>query len=342
LDRYGIATAGNFIVDRVKIIDHWPAQDTLSRILSEQRGTGGGAYNSLCDLRNLGVELPLSAIGCLGPDADGDWIRADLTVRGVNLDRLRVCPEAATSYTDVMTVQADGRRTFFHHLGASVALGPADFADPPPARVLHLAYLLLLPGLDQRDRQFGSVGARVLAGLRAAGLLTVLDIVSEDSPRVAGIVGPALAHTDCLVINELEAGVLTGLTVRQPDGAADPQQLRAAAAKLLEAGVKQMVAIHLPEGGYARRADGAERFQPSLNLPPGYIQGAAGAGDAFAAGILYGLHESWELGPMLELAVATAAACLRHPTCAAGVGPLAETLGLIETYGLRSWPALPD
>ena len=51
--RSGIAAAGNWIVDRVKVVDHWPEQDTLANIHEEGVGNGGGAFNVLVDLERL-------------------------------------------------------------------------------------------------------------------------------------------------------------------------------------------------------------------------------------------------------------------------------------------------
>ncbi|MCC7494942.1 MAG: carbohydrate kinase family protein [Fimbriimonadaceae bacterium] len=348
--RCGIATAGNWIVDRVKIIDQWPQEETLARIESEQRGTGGGAFNCLVDLANLGAAFPLTGLGCVGDDADGRWIRETLRQHQLPTDGI-VTVAAPTSYTDVMTVGATGRRTFFHCSGAGTLFGPAEVPiDRLSARVVHLAYLLVLARLDAPDPHYGSVGARLLADLRAAGMQTCLDVITEDSPRVAQIVVPALPHVDCLVCNELEAGVISGLpTRRQSLGAGantdlpqpqvvsrlDGEAVRAAARRLLELGVQDRVVIHMPEGGYALCRDGREAFCASLELPQALIAGAAGAGDAFAAGVLYGLHEGWELGPALELAVATAGASLRHPTCTQGVEPLAATLAFAAQFDRR-------
>ena len=330
VQRRGIATAGNWIVDRVKIIDHWPDQDTLALVLDEDRGTGGGAYNSLVDLRRMGVDYPLRAIGCVGDDADGAWIRADLEALAIDHQHLTVCPEAPTSYTEVMSVADTGRRTFFHNYGANALFGPEHFPlDSLDCRVLHLAYLLLLKRLDSLGPDGRSVGATVLEAASQAGFVTSLDLVSELSDRVQPIVLPALPHVDSLVINELEAQALTGIEIQGRD------DLRSAADALLTAGVRRQVIIHQPEGGYGRLADGEECYQPSLNLPSGFIKGAVGAGDAFAAGVLHGLHEGWDLPSTLRLAVATATACLRHATCTLGVQAMADNLALLDQYPER-------
>ena len=83
-NRRGICCAGNWIIDHVKIISVWPQQDTLATILGEETGTGGSAYNVLVDLSRFGVDIPLSGIGLVGSDADGNSILADCAERGID------------------------------------------------------------------------------------------------------------------------------------------------------------------------------------------------------------------------------------------------------------------
>jgi sugar/nucleoside kinase (ribokinase family) len=332
MDRRGIAAAGNFIIDHVKIIDVWPAEETLANVLSETLGTGGAPYNVLCDLRALDADLPLSAIGVLGTDADGDFIAADIAGRGIR-PLFRRTGERPTSSTDVMTVASTGRRTFFHNRGTNALLGPEDFPwNDLDARILHLGYLLLLDRLDEEDPAHGTVAARVLAEARRHGIVTTVDVVSEASDRFARIVRPSLPHTDYLVCNEIEAGRVTGLDIGA-GAALDRKAMAEAARRLLDMGVNEAVVIHVPDGGYARDRRGGEWWQPSLNLPDGYVAGTVGAGDAFAAGFLYGTHEDWPMEQRLRLAVCAAAASLSDPTASAGVKPLVETLALGERFG---------
>src|SRR6185295_18781004 len=74
LMRTGILAAGNFIRDYVKIIDHYPEQDMLVSIRSESACNGGGPYNLLVDLAEMGVTYPLEAAGLVGRDDNGEWI----------------------------------------------------------------------------------------------------------------------------------------------------------------------------------------------------------------------------------------------------------------------------
>ena len=54
------------------------------------------------------------------------------------------------------------------------------------------------------------------------------------------------------------------------------------------------------------------------------IVSAVGAGDAFCAGMLHGLHEEWPLAQCMDLAHAAAGACLGHATTTGGLRPINE------------------
>jgi sugar/nucleoside kinase (ribokinase family) len=322
-ERRGIAAAGNWIVDNVKIIDTWPEEETLANILSESRGTGGAPYNVLANLALMGAPFPLTAIGVLGRDPDGDAIEAHMAALGVT-SHFRRSDVLPTSHTDVMTVRGTGRRTFFHNRGPNAEFGPADIPwDALDCRIFHLGYLLLLERMDAEDAEFGTAAARALAEARRRGIHTAVDVVSEASDRFQRVARPALPHTDTLICNEIEAGRIAGVDIRVGD-ALDRAALSEAAFRLVELGVNEMVVIHAPEGGYARAKSGEETFVPSLVLPAGFIKGSAGAGDAFCAGYLLGAHERWPVEKRLDLAVRAAAASLTHPTCTEGMRPLAE------------------
>jgi sugar/nucleoside kinase (ribokinase family) len=74
-------------------------------------------------------------------------------------------------------------------------------------------------------------------------------------------------------------------------------------------------------------------------MPGEAIAGVNGAGDAFAAGLLYGLHEGWPVEAGLRLGHACAAASMRAVSTTARVAPVAECLALAEKWGLRPAPA---
>jgi sugar/nucleoside kinase (ribokinase family) len=330
---------GNWIIDQVKLIDVYPQPEQLGNIRGQSQGTGGAPFNVSIDLARSGAPFPLFGAGLVGDDALGKLILAECKRYKIDTHYLNTTNKAPTSYTDVMTEQGHGRRTFFHARGANALWNGTDLDfEKTRVRIFHLGYLLLLDALDEPDARYGTKAARLLAAAQAAGVKTSVDVVSEDSQRFPKIVNPALRHVDYCILNEIEAGKTTGFKIRQEGARLDTVALRHAAGALLQQGVKELVVIHFPEGAFARTRRGEDVWQSSLKLPPDYIGGTAGAGDAFCAGVLLGLHEGWDLPRSLLTGVCIAAASLSEPTCTAGVKSLNHSLGLAKRFGLR--PAL--
>jgi sugar/nucleoside kinase (ribokinase family) len=333
--RNGILAGGNWIVDAVKLIDTWPQQDTLANILAESKGTGGSPFNILLDIALMGARFPLSGLGLVGDDSNGRWILEQCASNGIDTSALQCAVSAPTSYTDVMTVQSTGRRTFFHARGANAELDTHHFDfSQTTARIFHLGYLLLLDRLDRPHPEYGTVAAEVLARAQAAGLKTSIESVSEDSERFERLVLPAMKQVDLCILNEFEAEKVTQKRIRIEDGI-DYRELGAAMKMLLAAGVRERVVVHFPEGAGSMGHDGVLARHGSVELPPGYIQGAAGAGDAFSAGVLLAWHEDLPVEEGLRYGVCAAAANLSDKTCTGGLRSLADCLALGEKYGFR-------
>ena len=334
-DRKGILGAGNWIVDHIKVIDAWPGQDTLANIRTEFRGTGGAPCNVLIDLAKLGAEFPLVGAGIVGQDEPGDWILKTCQKYGVNTGLIQRTGQQPTSYTDVMTVERTGRRTFFHQRGANMLLDADSIRiDSSDAKIFHLGYLLLLDRLDQPCARFGTKAAELLAKASELGFITSVDVVSEESDRFGRVVSPALPFLDFIFLNEFEAARVFSLEIRQ-GGKIDVPTLLKTADTLLAAGVRRWAIIHFPEGALAASHDGQRIFQPSLLIPPNQIAGAAGAGDAFAAGFLLGYHDGLPMEDCLVFGVCAAAASLRHPSTTEGVERLDACLTLGYEFGYR-------
>jgi len=331
--RTGIIAGGNFIIDQVKMIDVWPQRHTLANISSQSEGTGGAPYNVLLDLAKMGAKFPLAAAGAVGKDALGDQIIADLKSHKIDTRHIKPIKGTPTSYTDVMTEENGGARTFFHMRGANAKWTGSDIDFKKiHHKIFHLGYLLLLDALDQPDAKHGTKAAALLKKAQAAGLKTSIDCVSEDSDRFNDVVSPALEHTDYCIINEFEAGKITGYKLRDENDKLDTVFVRHAAGAILQKGVGELVVIHFPEGGFCRTRDGKDYWQTSLKLPRNYIQGTAGAGDAFCAGVLYGLHEDEDLQDCLLIGVCAAAASLADATCTGGMKSLNSVLALKKKY----------
>ena len=300
----GIICSGNWIYDQVKTLDRWPGEGNLCNILSIVNAAGGGASNVLFDLAAMDKDLPLYAHGLLGKDAEGDWMLAETRNRNIDVRYLKQISGINTSFTDVMS--AEGKRTFFYCRGANDELDYKDFEDiDVPAKFFYLGYLLLLAKLDAADPEYGTRAGKVLDLMRKKGYKTIVDLVSEAPDRFRSVVIPALPYIDILFINEVELGVCSEIPLRDENGKLLAKNLPAAIDFMFGKGVKEAVIVHFPEGAGAKMAGGEYMYVPSCDIAKSEIVGTNGAGDAFAAGTIYGLHAGWDLEKSIRLGSAS-------------------------------------
>jgi len=332
----GVLAAGNFIVDHVKMIDHYPGLEQLANVFDSTQSNGGGPYNVLKNLAAMEVYYPLSACGLVGEDDDGRWVRKDCVRHGIDVTQLRTVLGCGTSSTDAMTEAGSGKRTFFHRRGANACFRPEDCdLAASSARIFYLGYLMLLDQLDQFDTEGRTIASRLIESARAKGMITFVDLVSAEHSEYRRIVESSLPYIDHLVLNEIEAAKLVGTKLREDDA----EKLIESASAILNCGVGKSVTLHTRAGAVHVSSAGEWVVQPSLDLPAGYVQGSTGAGDAFAAGLLHGFHENLPPTECLNLAVCVAASSLSHPTPSDGVGTLSDCLALGEKFGRHPFGA---
>lgn len=324
LERSGIICAGNWIVDLVHDIEHWPAESDLVRIGRQTRGVGGGAANVIAALAKFETGLPLWPMGAIGDDEFGAFIQHTCQDLGLSSDQLAVKAGIPTAHTHVMSV-AGRSRTFFYQAGANDALCADDFPAgtfaSTPARLFYLGYLTLLGELDRIGPDGATEAARVLARAQRAGLITCVDLVSAQHGEFERIVAASAPVTDYLIVNEIEAARALGADLG-PEQATDPHILLRMGRDLREKGVCKAVVIHCEACAIWSGADGATFVAPVDPLPPGEIASHLGAGDAFCAGILFALHEGWTPEQALDLANAAARASLKGMTATGAIPPL--------------------
>lgn len=322
--RRGIICAGCWTLDRIRLIDHWPAQEQLAEITGNDQQGGGSAHNVALDLRRMDDSLPVYGLGLIGQDPEGDFLQSQCLRYGVDCRGLQRTDAAGTSYTEVYSVTADGRRTFFHHRGANDVLSPEHLGlTAIPGRILHLGLLGLHRTLDSPWQSDANGWITVLRQARALGITTNIELVSISAERIREIAEPCLPYLDYLIVNDREIGGLTGIETLNGD-TTDVDACTLAAQTALSRGAMQCVVVHYPGGAVLVRRDQTPVSSTSVPVPPGDIVGSVGAGDAFAAGMLYGLHEGWEDTRCLELAHAVAAASLRA----------ANTVGAVESVSI--------
>ena len=314
--RHGIAVLGSLLVDKIYEIASYPAAGELTKIRSASLAVGGCVPNVAIDLKRLSPTLPVYAVGRIGRDAEGDVLKRTLSGEGVDTEGLTLS-DTETSFTAVMSITG-GQRTFFTYPGASSEFGFDDARlDKTDAKMIHLGYFLLLDKIDAGE------GTLILKRATELGIKTSIDLVSENSDRYS-LVLPALPYVDNLIINEVEAGAITGIEPKN-------ENLIRIAERLLELGVRERVIIHSPAIGIVATRTEITSL-PSYELPEGFIKGTTGAGDAFCAGALLAIHEGRSDSRILEAASRAAVMALSQPDATSGLAAEREAIELCKTF----------
>jgi sugar/nucleoside kinase (ribokinase family) len=335
MTRRGVLTGGTWCLDRNLLVDRWPQLNGRADILDARQSGGGSGCNMAIDLRKLDPGLPVATITLLGEDADGRYLIELAKAHGIDATGMQVTDRAATDYTHAYSDRSTGQRTHISYYGSSRWLTPDHFDFSASTHAyLHLG----LPGIhDRMDGPWAGEANGWVATLkkaRAAGLKTNLELASIAPERLASIVRPCLPCLDLLIVNDHEIGGIAGLTTVK-DGVTDSDACVAAARAVLALGVSDLVAVHFPGGGIVAARDGSVTMRPSVNVPPDEVAGANGAGDAFAAGFLYAMHQGWSIEPALMLAHAVAAASLRAISTTDAVETWSICLALADRWGWR-------
>ncbi len=76
------------------------------------------------------------------------------------------------------------QKTLFHTKGANAGFSQVDInIEALDCEILHIGYILLLDALYKSDDKYGTKMARLLHDIKAKGVKTAIDVVSEEGNR---------------------------------------------------------------------------------------------------------------------------------------------------------------
>ncbi len=262
--------------------------ETLSAVLADlsgadlHRSAGGSVANTMAGVAQFGGRAFFA--GKSGADMNAALYRESLAEAGVAFD-LAVNSAEPTGVC-LALVTPDGERTMLTSLGAAATIGPADVA-PEHARSSAVVYVegYLIGAPDGPDAIERVMRLAVESGARVALSLS-------DPALAAHFADPfrrlAREYVDILFCNEQEAEVYTG-------GGDVDGRLRA-----LGQDAPVVFMTRGADGATALDADGGAVHIPGRAVP---VVDTTGAGDAFAAGALYGLTHSLSPADAAKLGV---------------------------------------
>lgn len=304
LMRHGITKGAMTLIDtdRAKALEDALAQTTIV--------PGGSAANTIAGVASLGGKGAF--IGRVHDDWLGEGFAGGTQAIGVHYDT-PAAKQGAPTARSVILVTPDGQRSMNTYLGASVEM---DESDVDEALIADSKILYVEGYLWDTDRLKSAVRKAIDAAHKAGRLvaLTLSDAFCVDRFRAEFV---ELIETDIDIVFANETEIISLYQTATFD---DAFQHARATGKLFAitraekgAVIAQGAAVHL------------------IDATPGIeVIDTTGAGDQFAAGLLYGLANDKPLNVCGRLGVLAAGEVISH----IGPRPLVSLRQLAQTHGL--------
>ena len=278
--------------------------DGLERVLGSTVEAGGCSANATFALARLGLRC--GYLGAMRDDEEGELILNSFRSAGIDTQGITRRADLRTGKVLILS-DATGRRAMYLEPGAR----GLSTAEQMPHGYLAGVRLLLLSSFN------GEINAQLQRALLAAlPQEATLALILDGHLAQAGTeaLAPLLARCDVLFANRQEIADLS--TGEGP-------------ARLLGSGCKTVVmTLGAGEYGAACRifSTTGEWSVPTRRTFPGAVADATGAGDAFAAGYLWGRLAGWAPERCGELGHTLAGFILTTPGCRSGMPNRQELL----------------
>lgn len=241
---------------------------------------GGVGRNIAENLSRLGADVTM--VSAVGNDLSGEMILQCCADAGMRIGHIEVIPGARSSTYLVLTdhegdmLAAVSDMHIIKNLGADFILRHAETFDAADAIVVD-------PNLSPE-----ALNAVVSAWQHKP---IFADPISTTYARVLKQFLPALYMVKC---NRLEAEVLSGSSINSPE------ELDAAADRILKSGTHRVVITLGSEGVFYKDADGGRARRKHPPIEP---VSATGAGDSFTAAMVYASLAGFDIDCSLEFAM---------------------------------------
>lgn len=278
-----IVVMGSFVVDLMGRADHLPAPGETVKGGFFKIGPGGKGSNQGVAAKRMGADITMATK--IGRDEFGDLAMKSFRNEAMNTDLVFIDEEASTGAALIMVDENSSQNKILVTLGACETLNQSDIEKIESAIDCADIYLTQLEtNVDAVEKTIEYAASKEKT------------IVLNPAP-VQAISDEIYRCIDIFTPNEVEAGILAGMDVKDFDDA------RKAAEVFQGKGVKNVVITMGKLGAYLKTAY-EEAIIESYTVD---AIDTTGAGDAFNGGLVAGLGEGMSLLEATKYANAVAA-----------------------------------
>ncbi|TYP68658.1 ribokinase [Paenibacillus methanolicus] len=303
-----IVVIGSINMDVVSHVERHPLPGETIHGSNTGNFPGGKGANQAVAASRSGAEVAM--LGAVGEDAFGQSLIASLRDSGV--DVAPVLRKEGTSGLAFIAVSREGENTIILSAGANGQLLREDIAAARP--VWADAYAILLQNeIPWETTRF------VMEQAASAGV----KVYANPAPALR-LPGDVFPWIDTIIVNETEAGIVTGLAVTDSGSAA------AAAAELIRRGVRAAIVTLGEKGCYYRAADGKEATVAAFRVEP---KDTTAAGDTFIGAFAAEQSRGGGAEESLRFAAAASAIAVTREGAQTSIPTREETLAFLRERG---------
>lgn len=282
---YDVVVIGDINLDIILPVKSYPTRGSMEYAGEMIRSHGGVGRNIAIALSKLGLKTVL--IGAVGDDAVGIELVRELEDSGVDVSRIKVIENMFTG-TIIVIVDREGERTMIGHRGANTKLKIEDEDINVIRKTKHLhisGYTLLNNNIQESVKT-------LIRHIKDLGIRTSIDIegVAEHKPL---LLEEMKEYFDYVLADENDAKKFTGED--------EPKEIGLTLLEKMETKI-----AFLKMGG---KGCSVITWETVFHIPSFKVNvvDTTGAGDAFNAGIIYGLIKNFDLKKTAILANAMGA-----------------------------------
>lgn len=281
-----VVVLGDLVVDYTLAVERLPINAGEHQRIELMDPSPGGAANTLIMGVRLGI--PMHSVGVVGQDDAGQWLRQALETQKINVDAVVSSADLRTAVVYCL-VAPDGQHVFLGQQGGEFPQALSNLW----MQAVSGASALFFDGWNYRG------------GYREISVQAATYAYQHDIP-VFFDVGPDYAHFDSAWVREVLTHTHTLLATEDEliGLMASGDSVEDAAQRAIEQGVRRVIVKQGAQGAWLASSE-VRIHHPSY---PVEVRDATGAGDAFAAAVIYAHLHHFSPDHTLKLANAVGAA----------------------------------
>jgi len=284
---YDVITIGAVLIDMIALVDEFPEKDGEAFVREFQLAPGGAAANVATICSRLGLKTAFS--GKIGNDHFGRLLQEDLLREGIHITETLKITELTTTGSCYICVDKNGERMILAYSGAADTMTIEDL----PLELFSKARWVSLSDL----RNVSAIEA--LLEENATEINFALNpgaLIAQNPSRAYRLA----QHADLIVASQNEFTEIFRCT---------EDEINDIASNFAQEKKGRVIAVTKGKEGAVLFCRKEKITIPSFNVP---VKDTTGAGDAFAAGMLYGLIRQRDLKDVGRIAAACSAICIQE------------------------------